>query len=447
MVSVAMSSSRRDLGRRAMAAPSLHQNPPESAQAGRGVPFVTRCWRPRLIGLRWAGEGAPIHRLASIFTLIAVTGLTLVAVTGTTVHAEPAATEATPQDPPVKEPFAAAGKGLVAGEEPVLVEACDGSRQHASQDARLLVCNRWSIAWQERGTAWGLTTADSYDAVLAERERQLGFARHYARFFEVPLDERYADPSAAICDVCDEEVPAGRWGDGQAFGDAAARKALVAAEAELAALDAALREHAARLTDAARLAREPVVSKPARAYAKALRLGMQVLAKQRLALDDATMLRSERAAKDVGRAASAEVETLGASLTTLRKAVGKQVAKAHAGRYFEEGAPGPDRPHLEVEIDGVDVKATYFVGAAKSTWFEGQVDLDGGIAGRSLVAPDQGTPSCAEHSEACGFVYIPSVLRFTERPSMEGNNKVQTAELWFQRSTWAMAKPFSRTPR
>lgn len=432
------------------------------------MPFVTRCWRPRLVGLRWAGEGAPILRLASILTLTAVTGLTLAAVTGTPVQAEPATTilpaggpagepaassdaassEPATEEPVVKEPFAAAdkGAGLVTTEEPVLVEACDGSRQHATKDARLLACNRWSIAWQERGTAWGLTTADSYEGVLAERERQLGFARHYARFFEVPLDERYVDPSAAICDVCNEEVPAGRWGDGQVFGDAAARQALVAAEAELASLDAALHEHAPRLTDAARLAREPAVSKPARAYAKALRQGMQVLAKQRLALDDATMLRSERAAKDVGRAATAQVEALASSLTALRKAVGKQVAKAHAGRYFEEGATGPERPYLEVEIDGIDVEATYFVGAAKSTWFHGQVELDGSLAGRSLVAPEQGTTSCAEHTEACGYVYIPSVLRFTEHPTAEGK-PVQTAELWFQRSTWAMAKPFRRPAR
>lgn len=441
------------------------------------MPFVTRCWRLRLIGLRWAGEGAPILRLASILTPLVVTGLSLIAVTGTSVHAEPAATtdplvgapvggdpgdpstggdptraaassEPATEEPGVKEPFAAAGigAGLVAGEEPVLVEACDGSRQHAAKDARLLACNRWSIAWQERGAAWGLTTADSYEGVLAERERQLGFARHYARFFEVPLDERYVDPSAAICEVCDEEVPAGRWGEGQVFGDAAARQALVAAEAELAALDAALHEHAPRLTDTARLAREPAVSKPARAYAKVLRQGMQTLAKQRLALDDATVLRSERAAKDVSKAAAAQVEALGTALTSLRKAVGKQVAKAHAGRYFEEGAAGPERPYLEVEVDGIEVEATYFVGAAKSVWFQGQVELDGGLAGRSLVAPEQGAPSCAEHSEACGYVYIPSVLRFTEHPTAEGK-KVQTAELWFQRSTWAMAKPFRRPGR
>jgi hypothetical protein len=352
-------------------------------------------------------------------------------------------------EPETKEPFGAsngsAGAGSVA-EETVEVEACDGSRQRPTQDARMLACRRWSIVWQERGAPWGLTTADSYDDVLAERERQLGFSRHYARFFEVPLDERYADPSPAICETCDEEVPAGRWGDGQVFGDATARKALAAAEAELAALDAALREHAPRLTDAARLAREPAVSKPARAYAKALRQGMQQLAKGRLALDDAAVLRSERAAKDAGRAAAKQVEALASTLAALRKAVGKQVAKAHAGRYLEDGAPGAERPHLEVEIDGSEVQATYFVGKAQSTWFQGSVELDGAITGRSLLAPDGGALTCAQHSEACGYVYIPSVLRFVERETAEGKS-VQTAELWFQRSEWVMAKPFSRAAR
>jgi len=393
------------------------------------------------------GRGAPILRLVSI--------LTLTTLVGTALRAEPAATSEPATSEPAtsqlvpKEPFGAAGSSAsdsIAEEEPVMVEACDGSRQRPAQDPRMLACRRWSIAWQERSAPWGLSTADSYDGVLAERERQLGFARHYARFFEVSLDERYADPSPAICETCDEEVPAGRWGDGQVFGDAAARQALVTAEAELAALDAALREHAPRLTDAARLAREPAVSKPARAYAKALRQGMQHLAKGRLALDDAAVLRSERAAKDAGRAATAQAKALASSLAALRKAVGKEVAKAHAGRYFEDGATGTVQPHLDVEIDGSEVRATYFVGTAQSTWFEGSVDLDGGITGRSLLAPDGGALTCTQHSEACGYVYIPSVLRFVERAIPEGK-PVQTAELWFQRSEWVMAKPFSRAPR
>lgn len=362
---------------------------------------------------------------------------------GAPVLAEPSPGSVEPP-PASAEPSAPARSGVPV--EPAMVEACDGSRRSAPPEVHALACHRWTIAWQQGGAPWGLVTADSYDRVVAERERQLGFARQYARFFEVPFDERYADPSPPICDTCERDGPGGRWGDGQKFGDAAARQAVAAAELELAALDAALREHAPRLTDAARLSRDAGVGKAARAYAKALRAGMQLLAKSRLAVDDAALLRSERAAKDTGRAAKAQVEALASTLAALRKAVGKEVARAHAGRYLEEGAAGPERPHLQVEIDGVTVKATYFVGAAQSTWFEGEVELDGGLTGRSLVAPEQGATSCAQHSEACGFVYIPSVLRFTERTAADGKT-AQTAELWFQRSAWVMAKPFSRPAR
>lgn len=358
--------------------------------------------------------------------------------------AEPSPLPASSGDPlPVASPKASEPAQPLAPPQPVLVEACDGSRQHATQDAQLLTCRRWSIAWQEGGTPWGLLTADSYDRVLAERERQLGFVRHYARFFEVPLDERYTHPSPPTCETCEAPAPIGRWGEGQKFGDAAARQALATAEAEHAALDAALHEHLPRLTDAARLSRDPAVSKAARAYAKALRQGVLQLAKGRLALDDAAMLRSERAAKDAGRAAAGHVQALASTLVALRTAVGKEVAKAHAGRYLEDGGSGPDAPRLEIEIDGTNVKATYATGGAKSTWFEGTVELDGSLAGRSLLAPEQGTLSCPQHAETCGYVYVPSVLRFTERATPEGKT-LQTAELWFQRSTWVMAKPFTR---
>ena len=330
-----------------------------------------------------------------------------------------------------------------ASTDSALVEACDGSRRRPTQDVRTLSCGRWIIAWQEGGTPWGFVAAESYEAVLAERERQLAFARQYARFFEVPLDEGYGDPSPPICETCERSGPAGRWGQGQKFGDAAAREALGAAEAELAALDAALDEHMPRLTDAARLSHDPAVGKAARAYAKQLRQGVLSLAKLRFALDNAGVLRSERAAKEAGRAATAQVEALTASLATLRSAVGKEVGKAHAGRYHEEGTTGADRPQLEIALDGAAVTATYVVGAAKSTWFHGTVELDGSIAGRSLLAPDDGTLTCAQHSEECGYVYIPAMLRFTERVGAD-EKPVQTAELWFQRASWVMAKPFTR---
>lgn len=380
-----------------------------------------------------------------------VSTLTLMVIAGTTAHSEPAPVQPGPPPasaseliplPPASSEKAAAAAAVVTP-EPVLVESCDGSRLRPTKDPQLLTCRRWSIAWQEGGTPWGLVTADSYDGVLVERERQLGFARQYARFFEVPLDDRYTEPSPPICETCSNEAPAGRWGEGQKFSDTAARQALATAREQLAGLDVALVEHMPRLTDAARLAQRAATSKAARAYAKELRLAVLQLAKVRLALENAAVLRSEQVAKDAAKVATAQVEALASKLTALRTAVSKEVAKAHAGRYFEEGTTGADRPHLEIEIDGTDVKGTYFTGGAQSTWFEGTVELDGSLSGRSLLAPEKGALSCQQHAESCGYVYIPSVLRFTERPTPEGKT-IATAELWFQRSTWVMAKPFTR---
>lgn len=338
---------------------------------------------------------------------------------------------------------AAATTAALVATEPVLVEACDGSRTAAKEDPRTLGCNRWTIAWREGGTAWGFITADSYDAVIAERERQLAFARRHARFFGVPLDERYTDPSEPICETCRAQAPAGRWGAGQKFGDEGAREALAGAETELQTLHQALQEHMPRLEDAARLAREPATSRAARAYAKQLRHGVLDLAKARLALDNATVFRSEPMALDTGKAIRERIEALGASHAALGEAVARVVAKAHGGKYTEEGSPTPDAPALEISVEGTKVVATYFAGGGQSTWFEGAVELDGGIAGRSLVAPDSGQLTCQQHSEACGYVYIDSVLRFTEREDPDQTTR-SVAELWFRRDRWVMAKPFVR---
>lgn len=327
--------------------------------------------------------------------------------------------------------------------EPVLVEACDGARTPPTKEARALSCSRWTIAWQEGGTPWGFVTAESYDEVVAERERQLGFARRYARFFEQPLDDRYSDPSPAICETCKTTTPAGRWGEGQKFSDGAARKAIAAARTELDALDAALDEHLPRLEDAARLARENGTGKFAHAYAKHMHQGVLYLAKGSLALDNAAVFRSEKTAADAGRGARQHTDALASAFTKLVEVVAKEVGKAHGGKYMENGGQGPETPYLQVEVDGAKVTATYFAGGGQSTWFEGTVALDGGITGRSLVAPEKGALSCQQHTEACGYVYIPSVLRFTERKDPEKKSQ-QTAELWFQRSQWVMAKPFIR---
>lgn len=383
------------------------------------------------MGVRLRARGAAILRSLPIFSLVLVSF--------------PAASSSAASPARPLGPGAAAGATATASSsaEAVRVQACDGSRAQPIQDPRALDCTRWVVTWREAGTPAGLVVASSYDEVVAERERQLGFARRYARYFEQPLDERYADPSPPICDACTSTTPAGRWGEGQKFSDGAARKAITASTDQLAALGTALDDHLPRLEDAARLARDPATSKVARAYGKQLHDSVLYLGKGRLQLDDAAVFRSEKLAREVGSAATEHVESLASAYDKLLAAVGKEVGRAHGGNYAESDAQGPKAPYLQVSIDGAKVTATYFAGGGQSIWFDGEVALDGGITGRSLVAPESGTLTCQQHAESCGYVYIPSVLRFTERQDPD-EKSVQTAELWFQRSTWVMAKPFTR---
>jgi len=67
------------------------------------------------------------------------------------------------------------------------------------------------------------------------------------------------------------------------------------------------------------------------------------------------------------------------------------------------------------------------------------VGLDGSLHGRSLMAPAGKTLSCAEHTEACGYAYIPALIRFSVREP-----KQEVLELWFQKAKWVRANPFSR---
>jgi len=388
-----------------------------------------------------------ILRLASILLLTM----------GPTVEADPAPTQppaAAPAPAPAPAPATPTPTAPAAAADPapttvqstaesVMVEACNGTRSAATSDPRTLQCNRWTIAWREGGTAWGFITADSYDAVIAERERQLAFARRYARFFGVPVDERYTDSSEPICETCAEATPAGRWGEGQKFGGDGAREALGVAESDLQLLRTTLEEHLPRLEDAARLAREPATARAARAYAKQLRHGMLGMAKARLALDNAAVFRSEPMARDTSKVIRERMQALADRHAALGKAVARVVAEAHAGTYVEQGAQGPDPAVLEVSMDGAKVVATYSTGGAQATWFEGTVALDGAITGQSLVAPEDGQLTCQDHSPDCGFVYIGSVLRFTERKDPDETRR-SVAELWFQRATWVMAKPFVR---
>lgn len=331
----------------------------------------------------------------------------------------------------------------MAPAETVAVEACDGSRSISERDPALLTCQRWLVPWRVDGVAKGLVVAESYDAAIAEREQQLAFAREHARFFGSSLDAFYSDPGMPVCSTCDRSKPQGRWGEGQVMGDGPSLRAVAKAQADVDALAEALAAQRRELRDVARLADGSATAKAAKEHAKQLALANQALAEARLALDDAAILRSAKAAEDAGKAARTRTEALTKSRAALVSAVGSMVAKAHGGSYVEEGGTGADAPRLDVQIDGATVTATYRVGAAKSTWFEGTVALDGAISGRSLLAPEDGALTCKNHSTECGYVYIDAMLRFSDRAS-EGGKTERVAELWFRRAKWVMAKPFVR---
>ena len=379
------------------------------------------------------------------------------------------APEAPSAGPSVAEPVAAEPAIQAA----VQLEACDGSRRAATASPDALACERWTLAWREGGTVWGLIVAPGHEQLVKERERQLAFARKYARLFSQPFDERYADPGPPVCSTCTSKPPPGRWGEGQKFGDAEARRAVADGRAALQRLDEVLEQHLPHLENVARLAREPRTAKAAKSYAKQLRQAVFDLARGRLALDDAALFRSPREAQEVIDTVKRRVEALGSGLDSLEIAVAREVARTHGGKYVEDGgakqpagpAPAEKGPWLEVAFDGAKVSGIYHAGAATSTWFEGKVALDGAISGRSLVAPEKGTLTCNEHTEACGFVYVPSVLRFNVRPgsapptdsdenakgdgpSAGGSTPArEVAELWFRQSQWIQAKPFSRPAR
>lgn len=389
------------------------------------------------------GRVEPGGRWPYAVVVVLVGAVSLVALLGGASAPEPVAPTPAPEPPAAAAPASAEALPATRGEK-VTVEACDGAQSSSTKNPAMLTCSRWRIEWREGGTPWGFIAADSYAAVVAERDRQLGFARRYARFFEVAVDERYLDPGPPICESCESKAAVGRWGEGQKFGDSAARRAISGAEAELRALDAALVEHAPRLDDAARLARQTEdskLSRQAKDYGKQLRQGMLDLAKARLSLDNAVVFRSQSKADEVSTMARARIESLATSGDKLAAMVGTAVGKAHGGEYREDGKA--DAPFLDIKFDGAKVTGTYVVGEAKAIWFEGTVSLDGSISGRSLLAPEGGELTCQKHSEECGYEYIDAVLRFNLKGA-EGQEQKEVAELWFRRSKWVMAKPFIR---
>ncbi|MEX1362151.1 MAG: hypothetical protein AB1Z98_03450, partial [Nannocystaceae bacterium] len=264
-------------------------------------------------------------------------------------------------------PTTTPSKTAPAALEPVAIEACDGTRTRTARDPALLACSRWRVDWREQGVVRGLVVADGYDAVIEARERQLAFARDYARFFDAPVDARFTDPGPPVCDTCESSVPKGRWGEGQLLGDGPSVRAVAEARPLVNALASVVEPRLPTLRDVARLAREPSMAKAAKEHAQQTRQALLELSELRLALDEAAVLRSVKIANDVSTASRKRAEALEASSAALLAALGSAVNKAHGGTYVEDGNAGAEAPRLQIELDGASVTATYRVGGASST--------------------------------------------------------------------------------
>jgi hypothetical protein len=323
---------------------------------------------------------------------------------------------------------------------PIVRESCDAVRTPVT-DPKGLSCTRWRVEWSDKGKVWGTIEADSLDALQKKKARHLAFARQYARAFDKPVDPRYEDASDLICDQCDPSVAQGRWGEGQTFSGLESARALEDARKRLAEFETLFYEnHAPTVTEVARLAGERKTATNAKRYAKQLELASADLVAWQAQLHQAELLRSSSKIEKVVKAMKSRGAALDKGLETLGKQVATTVSKAHAGVYAQEGANPAATPTLEVKFDGRLVSATYRLGEASSVWFEGTVGLDGSLRGRSLMAPTGGKLTCKEHSEACGYQYIPSMIRFSVRPEP----RKEVLELWFQRDKWVAATPFSR---
>jgi hypothetical protein len=345
---------------------------------------------------------------------------------------------------PELRPLFTSGSSASGGGD-IVIEACDGTRSVPSSAPEKLACARWSIEWSVGGKVWGASAAQSFDEVVAKRERVLGFARLRARLLGGSLDARWNAPSGPVCDACEQDVVgkrSGRWGDAQVFGGNATQDALVDVRAKLQALETALADvHVPRLRDIARLTRSAATAKAAKAYAKALDAAVIGVAAVELELENAAIFRSQDAVIRAGKTVDQRSRALESSAAALLAAVAKTVERAHAGRYLEDPA-GSTPSHLLVDFTGEKVTATFVQGPAQSVWFEGGVQLDGSVSGQSLVAPESGKTSCSAHSLECGFVHVPAILRFDEKPDVKP--KRRTVELWFRQSTWIHARTFSR---
>ncbi|MBC8073344.1 MAG: hypothetical protein IAG13_33800 [Deltaproteobacteria bacterium] len=324
-----------------------------------------------------------------------------------------------------------------------LSESCDGSRTRAIEP-QALQCVRWKIEWTKDGKLWGVTSASSLNAVVAERERVLGHARQHARLFDVAVDPRWSSPSAPICDTCSPSTASAAAPPSEPSPTAVdtTSTALVETRAVLARFETAVLDiHAPRLREIARLAQEPATSRIAKAYATSLQLAVLDLAHLQLELDNATVFRTAAAIAKVRKAIELRASTLDKSAAALLGTIAKSAARAHAGVYSDDASPSGGA-QIVVKVAAEKVTATFVQGEAETQWFEGSVQLDGSIVGRSLVAPEGVALICPAFSLECGYVWAPAMLRFDDRIDTRG--KRHTVELWFQQGKWVHARPFSR---
>lgn len=353
-----------------------------------------------------------------------------------------AATPATaPADQPAFDPTALVPKSSIAPTTPALVQQCNGTRGAAKPELRDSDCSQWRIEWSEGGQVRGVTSATSRAALEAERELLLTFDRRYSTLFGVAVDARLQSASAPICVTCRGDSAAGRWGDGQRFSGQPIDRATASTQGTIDRLEAALLStHAASIEAVARLSKAKRTSAKAKAYAKQIHAAMGDLIALQLALENAAIMHDTPEIEKIGRTAGAHSDALDRSRAALGLLVATEVASAHAGTYGEEGTSAAPA-QMVVAIEGSVVTATYVQGAAKSVWFEGSVALDGSVSGKSLMAPEGKALTCNSHSLECGYAYIPSILRFSSRPSAD---KDEVLELWFKQSKWVQAKPFAR---
>lgn len=347
----------------------------------------------------------------------------------------------TPAEQPAFDPTALVPKASGGSSGPALVQQCNGTRGAAKPELRDSDCNQWRIEWSDGGQVRGVTSASSRAALEAERELLLTFDRRYSTLFGVPVDARLQSPSAAICITCRGDSAAGRWGDGQRFSGQPIDRATASTQGTIDRLEAALlSSHAASIEAVARLSKAKRTAAKAKAYAKQIHTAMGDLIELQLALDNAAIMHDTPEIEKIGRTAGAHTDALDRSRAALALLVASEVGGAHAGTYGEEGTSAAPA-QMVVTVEGSVVTATYVQGAAKSVWFEGSVALDGSISGKSLMVPSGKTLTCNSHSLECGYAYIPSILRFSARPSAD---KDEVLELWFKQTKWVQAKPFSR---